>query len=80
MDIATSVNGKRALYVWFGVLVFFLYAPLVLLLIFSFNDNNLPVFPLRGFTTDAYRDFATNPELKASVVTSAAVCRSPIRP
>jgi spermidine/putrescine transport system permease protein len=73
MDIATSANGKRALYVWFGVLVFFLYAPLVLLLVFSFNDNNLPVFPLRGFTTDAYRDFAANPELKASVVTSAKV-------
>jgi spermidine/putrescine transport system permease protein len=45
----------------------------VLLLVFSFNDNNLPVFPLRGFTTDAYRDFASNPELKASVVTSAKV-------
>jgi spermidine/putrescine transport system permease protein len=73
MDIATSPNGKRLLYVWFGVLLVFLYAPLLLLLIFSFNDNNLPVFPLRGFTTDAYEQFAANPELKGSVVTSAKI-------
>jgi spermidine/putrescine transport system permease protein len=73
VDIATSPNGSRVLKVWFGILLVFLYAPLLLLLIFSFNDNNLPVFPLRGFTTDAYRQFVANPELKASIVTSAKV-------
>jgi spermidine/putrescine transport system permease protein len=73
MEIATSTNGARALKVWFAVLLVFLYAPLLILLMFSFNDNNLPVFPLRGFTVEAYRDFAANPELKASIVTSAKV-------
>ncbi|HWB56998.1 MAG TPA: ABC transporter permease [Gaiellaceae bacterium] len=73
MDIAVSKNGKRALTFWFGVLVLFLYAPLGLLLLFSFNDNNLPVFPLEGFTTSAYEQFAANDELRASVVTSAKV-------
>jgi spermidine/putrescine transport system permease protein len=73
MDIATSRNGGRLLKVWFGILVLFLYAPLLLLLIFSFNDNNLPVFPLRGFTLDAYRQFVQNPELKASILTSVKV-------
>jgi spermidine/putrescine transport system permease protein len=73
MDIAVSRNGKRVLNVWFAILVLFLYAPLGLLLLFSFNDNNLPVFPLRGFTTQAYQDFAANTELRASVVTSAKV-------
>jgi spermidine/putrescine transport system permease protein len=73
MDIASSANGRRTLYVWFGVLLFFLYAPLLILLVFSFNDNNLPVFPLRGFTTDAYEQFAANTELRASVVTSAKI-------
>jgi spermidine/putrescine transport system permease protein len=72
-DIATSPNGSRALKVWFGVLLLFLYAPLLLLLMFSFNDNNLPVFPLRGFTTEAYSQFAANPELKTSIVTSIKV-------
>jgi len=73
MDIAVSRNGGRLLKVWFAILLVFLYAPLLLLLIFSFNDNNLPVFPLRGFTLDAYRQFVQNPELKASLLTSAKV-------
>jgi spermidine/putrescine transport system permease protein len=73
MDIAVSRNGKRVLNVWFAILLVFLYTPLALLLLFSFNDNNLPVFPLRGFTTQAYQDFAANPELRASVVTSAKI-------
>jgi spermidine/putrescine transport system permease protein len=73
VDIATSKNGKRLMTFWFGVLLLFLYIPLLLLLIFSFNDNNLPVFPLRGFTTDAYEQFAANDELKGSIVTSAKV-------
>jgi spermidine/putrescine transport system permease protein len=72
-DIAISRNGKRFLNVWFAILLAFLYVPLLLLLIFSFNDNALPVFPLRGFTTDAYEAFAANPELKSSLVTSAEV-------
>jgi spermidine/putrescine transport system permease protein len=72
-DIAISRNGRRVLNVWFAVLLVFLYTPLALLLMFSFNDNNLPVFPLRGFTTDAYEAFAANAELRASVVTSAKV-------
>jgi spermidine/putrescine transport system permease protein len=73
MDIAVSRNGRRVMNVWFAVLLVFLYTPLVLLLVFSFNDNNLPVFPLRGFTTDAYEAFAANPELKSAIVTSAKV-------
>jgi spermidine/putrescine transport system permease protein len=73
MDIAVSRNGRRVLTFWFGVLVIFLYAPLGLLLLFSFNDNNLPVFPLRGFTTSAYEQFLANDELRASVVTSVKV-------
>ena len=73
VDIAVSRDGRRVLNVWFAILLLFLYAPLVLLLVFSFNDNNLPVFPLRGFTTQAYEDFAANTELRASIVTSAKV-------
>jgi spermidine/putrescine transport system permease protein len=73
MDIATSTNGRRVLYLWFGVLLLFLYTPLFILLMFSFNDNNLPVFPLRGFTTDAYEQSAANAELKASVAVSARI-------
>src|SRR5205823_14414112 len=37
MDVALSPNGKRVLRVFFGLLVVFLYAPILLLLIFSLH-------------------------------------------
>lgn len=76
MDIAVSPRGKWALRALFVFFVAFLYAPLLLLVVFSFNDNNLPVFPLRGFTTRAYEQFIHNPELQNAVLTSAKVALS----
>jgi spermidine/putrescine transport system permease protein len=73
MDIATSPRGKWLLRVFFALFVLFLYAPLLLLVVFSFNDADLPAFPLTGFTLDAYEQFASNDQLKGSVVTSAKV-------
>ena len=73
MDIAVSPRGKWVLRGFFGFFVVFLYAPLLLLVVFSFNDSDLPVFPLRGFTTSAYEQFLSNPELKSAVLTSAKV-------
>jgi len=73
VDVALSRNGRRLLRVFFLVLVTFLYAPIAILLIFSFNDSDIPAFPLSGFTTQWYRDFATNPDLKGALLTSALV-------
>ena len=73
MDIAISPRGKWALRVVLAGLVAFLYVPLLLLVVFSFNDNVLPVFPLKGFTTRAYEQFLANPELKNALLTSGKV-------
>jgi len=73
VDVALSRNGRRLLRIFFLVLVTFLYAPIAILLIFSFNDSDIPAFPLSGFTTQWYRDFATNPDLKGALLTSALV-------
>ena len=73
MDVALSRNGRRVLRIFFVLLVTFLYAPIAILVIFSFNDSAIPTFPLTGFTTQWYRDFATNPDLKGALVTSALV-------
>ena len=70
MDITTSKWGYRGLALWFLVFAAVLYLPLALLVVFSFNDNELLVFPLKGFTTHAYRQFWSNPDLKQAVVTS----------
>jgi spermidine/putrescine transport system permease protein len=73
MDVALSRNGRRLLRIFFVLLVLFLYAPIAVLLLFSFNDSDIPAFPLSGFTTQWYHDFATNPDLKGALVTSALV-------
>ena len=53
MEIATSRTGRIALTVFFWLLVVFLYLPIVVLAMFSFNDGD-PSFPLSGFTTHWY--------------------------
>jgi spermidine/putrescine transport system permease protein len=73
MDIALSRRGARWLRVFFVLFAMFLYAPIAILLVFSFNDNNLPVFPLSGFTLQWYRDFLTNSDLLSALRTSAVV-------
>jgi spermidine/putrescine transport system permease protein len=73
MDVALSRNARRVLRTFFGLLVVFLYAPIAILLIFSFNDSELPAFPLSGFTLQWYRQFVHNPDLRAALGTSAVI-------
>ena len=73
MDAALSPNGRRVLRVFFGFVVVFLYAPIVILLIFSFNNSSLPSFPLSGFTLHWYHEFIDNGDLRASLETSAII-------
>ena len=63
MNAAVSTGGRRWLWATFWVLVVFLYAPLVILLIFSFNDRNLVSFPWEGFTLRWYESFIHNAEI-----------------
>ncbi len=48
----------------------FLYAPIVLLPIFAFNDATIIAFPLAGFTTDWFGELMTNRSLHTSVKNS----------
>lgn len=73
MDVTISPVGKWVLRIMLAFFLLFLYVPLLLLVVFSFNDSDLPVFPLVGFTTDAYEQFFSNPELRSAVVTSVKV-------
>ena len=73
MDVALSRNGRFALRALFGLVVVFLYAPIAILVIFSFNNSVLPTFPLSGFTLTWYHQFLTDPELRGALETSAIV-------
>jgi spermidine/putrescine transport system permease protein len=73
MDVALSKNGARLLRLFFFLVVVFLYAPIVILLIFSFNNSAVPTFPLSGFTLHWYHQFLVNADLRASLETSAII-------
>jgi spermidine/putrescine transport system permease protein len=73
MDVALSRNGAWLLRVFFFLVVVFLYAPIVILLVFSFNDSAVPTFPLSGFTLHWYREFLANSELRGALETSAII-------
>ena len=45
----------------------FLYAPIVLLPIFAFNDGTIIAFPLQGFTTQWFKELWTNSALHDAV-------------
>lgn len=56
-----------------GLFLVFLYAPVLLLPIFSFNDSTVAVFPLKGFTFKAYGQMINNPALIAALKNSLVV-------
>jgi len=53
--------------------VVLLYGPVLLLPMFSFNDNIYIAFPLKAFTTKWYAEMATNPALMAALKNSLKV-------
>jgi spermidine/putrescine transport system permease protein len=73
MDVALSPNGRRLMRVFFALVLLFLYAPIAILLVFSFNRSALPTFPLSGFTIRWYHDFITNGDMQAALKTSAII-------
>ena len=73
MDVALSRNGRRIMRAFFVLVLVFLYAPIAILLVFSFNKASVPAFPLTGFTLRWYHDFLHNGDLQAALETSAIV-------
>ena len=53
----------------------FLYLPVAVLAIFSFNASKLMAFPLSGFTLDWYRSLAGNAKFQDGFVTSFLVAQ-----
>jgi ABC-type spermidine/putrescine transport system permease subunit I len=72
-ETAASSGGRRILAVLYVLLVAFLYAPIAILVAFSFNSSPSVTFPLRGFTLEWYRAFLANGALVGALRTSALV-------
>jgi spermidine/putrescine transport system permease protein len=73
MNPAYSKNGRRGLIAFFCLLVVFLYAPIAVLVVFSFNDRVIVSFPWEGFTLNWYRAFLANDELLGALATSLEI-------
>lgn len=73
MDAAASRAGRRGLILFYVALVAFLYAPIAVLMVFSFNDSRLVTFPLAGFTTRWYGLLLDNRELMDALRVSFVV-------
>ena len=66
-------NGSRLLTTYVGAYLLFLYAPVILLPIFAFNDSSIVSFPLKGFTLDWFRLLMETELLHAAAVNSIMV-------
>ena len=71
-DVATSRGALWGLRTFFVLLVLFLYLPLMVLVIFSFNSGDV-TFPLEHFTTSWYSLAVKNPALLEALGRSALV-------
>jgi spermidine/putrescine transport system permease protein len=65
--------GRTWLWVYFFAFVLFLFAPLVVLVVFSVNDSTTPTLPLAGFTTRWFQLAFGNGELTGALVHSAEI-------
>lgn len=59
--------------IYYVLLAAFLYAPIILLIVFSFNNSSSLVFPLKGFTLRWYQEVARNGTLLDAVWGSLVV-------
>ena len=70
---ASRVRTSRWLHVHVGALFAFLYVPLVVLVVLSFNDARRSVVSWRGFSTRWYGEVFDDPEILAAVGTTLVV-------
>lgn len=64
---------KTVLSVYFWVFIIFLLSPLVVLVVFAFNDSETPTLPLSGFTTRWFSGAFSNTELTTALLRSVLI-------
>src|ERR1700761_5824422 len=64
---------RRALAGWACLIYVFLFGPIVLLILLSFNKNRYGSFPITGWTFHWYSSIANSPDLQSAIKTSIRV-------
>ncbi len=73
MNVAVSGRGKAGLWISFWLLLIVLYSPILILIIFSFNDREIVSFPWEGFTFRWYESFVQNEEIIEAIRVSGQI-------
>lgn len=64
---------RAALYGYAGIFFLFLYLPLIVIIVLSFNDSDATGFPIRGLTLKWYARVLSTPDMLAAFANSASV-------
>jgi spermidine/putrescine transport system permease protein len=75
-DPLITRGGRRTLTVVTWLTFAFLYLPILVLVLFSFSDSSLLVFPIETFSLRWYRDLFSDSDLWNSVLNSVIVAGS----
>lgn len=65
--------GRALLSSYFGALVVFLYAPLVVLLVFAFNAGTIPTLPIKSFSTHWFSRAFQDTDLTSALLRSLLI-------
>src|SRR5437763_15059731 len=65
--------GKTLLGGYFGLLVVFLYAPLMVLMVFAFNSGTIPSLPIKSFSTKWFGIAFSDTPLIQALIRSAVI-------
>ena len=70
---AVGRTGRAVLSTYFGLLVLFLYAPLIVLMVFAFNSGNIPSLPIESFSTKWFSSAFSDTTLTSALLRSVLI-------
>jgi spermidine/putrescine transport system permease protein len=65
--------GRASLALYYWAFIVFLFAPLVVIVVFAFNDSSLPVLPINAFSTRWFELALANTQLTGALARSAEI-------
>jgi spermidine/putrescine transport system permease protein len=63
---------------WTAIVFVFLFAPLAVVVLFSFNNSEISTLPMRGLTLDWYRKLVTDAQIREALVNSLIVAAATV--
>ena len=80
LDVVSSRGRltRGALSVWAVLVYVFLFAPIVLLVVFSFNANRYGTFPITGWTTKWYGQVFHDYQIRDALTTTISLSFSSV--